>query len=278
MVEVDASYTKPFVTDTIYIAPGQTTNALLKADQSPSKKYLIGMSSFMDAPSVAVDNTTNYGLLRYNGGPLGSRLVLTTMPPINATKAQLNFSNALRSLNSKKYPAQVPLTIDHSLLFTTGVGVNPCATCLNGSKLVGNINNVTFVMPSIALLQAYYYNISGVFTDDFPSKPPTNFDYTIANYTGGLATMNGTKVYRLSYNATVQVVLQDTSIIAPESHPLHLHGTNFFVVGMGTGNYNATKDFKNFNLVDPVERNTIDVPTGGWTAIRFRADNPGIVT
>ncbi|KMT18262.1 hypothetical protein BVRB_2g024280 [Beta vulgaris subsp. vulgaris] len=276
VVEVDASYTKPFVTDTIYIAPGQTTNALLKADQSPSKKYLIGMSSFMDAPSVAVDNTTNYGLLRYNGGPLGSRLVLTTMPPINATKAQLNFSNALRSLNSKKYPAQVPLTIDHSLLFTTGVGVNPCATCLNGSKLVGNINNVTFVMPSIALLQAYYYNISGVFTDDFPSKPPTNFDYTIANYTGGLATMNGTKVYRLSYNATVQVVLQDTSIIAPESHPLHLHGTNFFVVGMGTGNYNATKDFKNFNLVDPVERNTIDVPTGGWTAIRFRADNPGV--
>ena len=31
-----------------------------------------------------------------------------------------------------------------------------------------------------------------------------------------------------------------------------------------------------FNLIDPVERNTIGVPNGGWTAIRFRADNPGI--
>ncbi|KAL0309872.1 UNVERIFIED_CONTAM: Laccase-17 [Sesamum radiatum] len=31
----------------------------------------------------------------------------------------------------------------------------------------------------------------------------------------------------------------------------------------------------NFNLVDPVERNTIGVPSGGWVAIRFLADNPG---
>ncbi|XP_021866991.1 laccase-4 [Spinacia oleracea] len=275
VVEVDASYTKPFITDTIYIAPGQTTNALLKADQSPERKYLIGMSSFMDSP-VAVDNSTNYGLLRYKPSLGGSPFVLTAMPSLNATQAQRNFIHSLRSLNSKKYPAKVPLSIDHSLFFTMGVGVNPCATCLNGSKLVGNINNVTFVMPTISLLQAHYYNISGVFTDDFPGKPLISFDYTTVNYTGSLATMNGTKVYRLPFNATVQVVLQDTSIIAPESHPIHLHGTNFFVVGTGIGNYDATKDSINFNLVDPVERNTIDVPTGGWTVIRFLADNPGV--
>lgn len=29
-------------------------------------------------------------------------------------------------------------------------------------------------------------------------------------------------------------------------------------------------------LVDPPERNTVGVPTGGWSAIRFRADNPGV--
>jgi laccase len=27
--------------------------------------------------------------------------------------------------------------------------------------------------------------------------------------------------------------------------------------------------------VDPVERNTVGVPAGGWVAIRFLADNPG---
>jgi laccase len=30
-----------------------------------------------------------------------------------------------------------------------------------------------------------------------------------------------------------------------------------------------------FNLIDPVERNTVTVPAGGWVAIRFLADNPG---
>lgn len=273
VVEVDASYTKPFKTDTIYIAPGQTTNALLRADQAPGK-YLIAISSFMDAP-VTVDNLTNYGLVQYKTDQLGSPLVLPAMPALNATASQLNFINALRSLNSKQYPANVPLSIDHSLFFTIGVGVNPCSTCLNGSRLVADINNVTFNMPTVSVLQAHYYKISGVFTDDFPANPPASFNYT-GNFTGSLATLNGTKVYRLPFNATVQLVLQDTSIIAPESHPTHLHGFNFYVVGMGRGNYDPSKDPKNFNLIDPVERNTVDVPTGGWTAIRFRADNPGV--
>jgi laccase len=69
--------------------------------------------------------------------------------------------------------------------------------------------------------------------------------------------------------------MQDTGIISPENHPIHLHGFNFFAVGRGVGNYNPKTDTKKFNLVDPVERNTIGVPSGGWVAIRFRADNPG---
>ncbi|KAF5778898.1 putative laccase [Helianthus annuus] len=68
----------------------------------------------------------------------------------------------------------------------------------------------------------------------------------------------------LPFNTSVELVLQDTSILGVESHPLHLHGFNFFVVGQGFGNYDPNKDPKNFNLVDPIERNTVGVPTGGW--------------
>ncbi|XP_020240227.1 laccase-17 [Cajanus cajan] len=49
-----------------------------------------------------------------------------------------------------------------------------------------------------------------------------------------------------------------------------------FVVGQGFGNFDPNKDPANFNLVDPVERNTVGVPSGGWVAIRFLADNPGV--
>ncbi|XP_038685610.1 laccase-4-like [Tripterygium wilfordii] len=273
VVEVDASYTKPFQTDTIFIGPGQTTNALLTADKDTGK-YLITISPFMDT-TVAVNNLTAFAFLRYKGTPAFPPTTLTSTPPINATAITTKFINSLRSLNSEQYPAKVPITIDHSLFFTIAVGVNPCATCANGSRVVADVNNVTFIMPTTALLQAHYYNISGVFTDDFPANPPIPFNYT-GNPPSNLATNNGTKLYRVSYNSTVQVVIQGTSLIAPENHPTHLHGFNFFQVGKGVGNFDPTKDPKSFNLVDPVERNTIGVPTGGWTAIRFRADNPGV--
>ncbi|XP_060202254.1 laccase-4-like [Lycium barbarum] len=281
VVEVDATYVKPFKTDTIVIAPGQTTNVLINANKN-SGKYMVAASPFMDAP-IAVDNVTAIATLHYpatlGGNNPTTTLTSTSTPPKNATPVANNFLDSLRSLNSQKYPAKVPLNIDHSLLFTVGLGVNPCPTCKqgNGSRVVASINNVTFTMPTTALLQAHYFGIKGVFTTDFPANPPVVFNYTSTTVPpANMGTTNGTKVYRLPYNATVQLVLQDTGLIAPENHPLHLHGFNFYQVGKGLGNYNSKTDPKNFNLVDPVERNTVGVPAGGWVAIRFRADNPGV--
>ncbi|KAB2060173.1 hypothetical protein ERO13_A11G328800v2 [Gossypium hirsutum] len=275
VVEVDATYVKPFKIDTVVIAPGQTTNVLLSADQS-SGKYLVAASPFMDAP-VAVDNLTATATVHYSGTLANTPTTLTAPPPKNATAVANKFINSLRALNSKQFPALVPQTIDHSLYFTVGLGINPCPTCKagNGSRAVASVNNLTFTMPTTALLQAHFFNISGVFTTDFPANPPHKFNYSGTPPTN-LQTMTGTKVFRLAYNSTVQLVLQDTGIIAPENHPIHLHGFNFFSVGKGLGNYNPKTDPQNFNLVDPVERNTIGVPAGGWVAIRFRADNPGV--
>ncbi|CAM8973971.1 unnamed protein product [Rhodiola kirilowii] len=277
VVEVDATYVKPFQIDTIVIAPGQTTNALITTDKNTGK-YLVSASPFMDAP-IAVDNNTAIATLDYKGTlSTTTATTLTSLPPLNATPVANNFLDALRSLNSKTYPAKVPQKVDHQLLFTVGLGINPCPSCKagNGSRVVASINNVTFVMPTTALLQAHYFKNKGVFTTDFPGNPPTPFNYT-GTPPQNLATMNnGTKVYRLSYNSSVELVLQDTGIIAPENHPVHLHGFNFFAVGKGLGNYNPKTDRSIFNLVDPVERNTISVPSGGWVAIRFIADNPGV--
>ncbi|KAK4275193.1 hypothetical protein QN277_018319 [Acacia crassicarpa] len=273
VVEVDAVYTKPFKTDTIVIAPGQTTNVLLTTNKATGR-YLVAASPFMDAP-ILVDNRTAQATIHYSGTLSSTITTLTSLPPKNATPVATKFTDSLRSLNSNTYPAKVPLKIDHSLFFTSSLGVNPCATCVNGSRVVADFNNVSFVMPKISLLQAHFFNISGVFTDDFPAKPPVMFNFT-GTQPANFATKTGTRLYRLPYNSTVELVLQDTGMIAPENHPIHLHGFNFFVVGRGIGNFNPKKDPKNFNLVDPVERNTVGIPAGGWTIIRFRADNPGV--
>ncbi|CAB4268517.1 unnamed protein product [Prunus armeniaca] len=274
VIEIDAVYIKPFASQVILIAPGQTTNVLVQANQVPGR-YFMAARPFMDAP-VSVDNKTATAILQNKGIPNSVQPALAQLPALNNTAFALNYHARLRSLNSAQYPANVPLKVDRHLFYTIGLGINPCTTCLNGTQLTASLNNITFVMPQIGLLQAHYLNTKGVFTTDFPDRPPIPFNYTCAPLTANLATKLGTRLNKIAFNSTVELVLQDTNLLTVESHAFHLQGYNFFVVGTGIGNFDPKKDPAKFNRVDPHERNTVGVPTGDWTAIRFRADNPGV--
>ncbi|KAE9461083.1 hypothetical protein C3L33_07012, partial [Rhododendron williamsianum] len=283
VVEADAVYIKPFRTETLVIAPGQTTNVLLKTKPNPpvnssflmaARPYFTGRGTF--------DNSTVAGILQYGiGNPSPKNLPVPILPPINATAFVANFSSKFRSLANSQFPANVPQTVQKRFFFTVGLGTNPCPknqTCrgpTNTTKFTASMNNVSFILPTTALLQSYFTRrTNGVFTTNFPTTPLVQFNYT-GTPPNNTNVMNGTEVVVLNFNTTVEVVLQDTSILGAESHPLHLHGHNFFVVGEGSGNFDPNKDPAKFNLVDPVERNTVSVPSGGWSAIRFRSDNPG---
>ncbi|KAK7255783.1 hypothetical protein RIF29_29202 [Crotalaria pallida] len=284
VVEADASYTKPFDTDTLLIAPGQTTNVLLKTKPySPNATFLIAARPYFTGQGT-FDNSTTAGILHYKHHTLVKNLTLLkpTLPPINATNFVANFTRKFRSLGSEKFPTNVPQKVDKRFFFTVGLGTNPCpknTTCQgpsNTTKFSASVNNISFILPSVSIMQAYYSGKSNsVFNTDFPTSPLNTFNYT-GTPPNNTNVSNGTKLVVLKFNTSVELVLQDTSILGAESHPLHLHGYDFFVVGQGFGNYNQSKDPSNFNLVDPVQRNTAGVPSGGWIAIRFRADNPGV--
>ncbi|GFY90216.1 laccase 11 [Actinidia rufa] len=274
VVEIDAVYTKPFTTQALFIGPGQTTNVLVSANQAPGR-YFMATRPFLDVP-IPIDNKTATAILQYKSIPNTVLPKLPRLPAPNDTKFALGYDENLKSLNSQQFPAKVPLKVDRTLFYTIGLGINPCPTCVNGTRLTASLNNISFVMPQIGLLQAHYFNMTGVFGTDFPDRPPMPFNYTGAPLTANLKTSQGTRLSRIAFNATVELVLQDTNLLTVESHPFHLHGYNFFVVGTGIGNYDPAKDPAKYNLVDPPERNTVGVPTGGWTAIRFRADNPGV--
>lgn len=289
VVEADATYVKPFETETLQITPGQTANVLLKTKpEYPNATFLMAARPYFTGQGT-FDNSTTVGILEYkrpiNHTSLKKLPVFKpTLPPINATGFVTNFTRKFRSLANTKFPASVPQTVDRKFFFTVGLGTSPCpknTTCQgpNGTKFAASVNNISFTLPSTALLQAYFNGQSnGVYTTDFPTTPLIPFNYTGTPLTTPNETMviNGTRVVVLSFNTSVELVMQDTSILGAESHPLHLHGYNFFVVGQGFGNYDTNKDPANFNLVDPVERNTVGVPAGGWVAIRFFADNPGL--
>ncbi|KAK3426129.1 hypothetical protein EUGRSUZ_F02651 [Eucalyptus grandis] len=194
--------------------------------------------------------------------------------------ASVNFTGRLRSLASGEHPVPitVPQTVTHKFLSTISVNTFPCAkdSCAgrHGSRLAASMNNISFASPSIDILQAYYNRIKGVYGDQFPSKPPLKFNYTAEYLPLALETpRNGTLVKVLEYNATMEMVLQGTNVVAGTDHPMHLHGTSFYVVGWGFGNFHK-KDPKRYNLMDPPLQNIIAVPKSGWAAVRFQAFNP----
>jgi laccase len=285
VVDVDAAYVKPFHTDVVLITPGQTTNVLLRAEPDagcPTATHLMLARPYGTGQPGTFDNTTVAAVLEYAppGHIKSLPLFRPSLPALNDTAFAANYSAKLRSLATPDYPANVPRGVDRSFFFAVGLGTNPCPanqTCQgpNGSMFTASMNNVSFDMPTTALLQAHYGNIAGVYTTDFPAAPLEPFNYT-GTPPNNTNVSNGTKVVVLQYNTSVEVVLQDTSILGAESHPLHLHGFDFFVVGQGFGNYDSSKDPAKFNLIDPVQRNTVGVPAGGWVAIRFFADNPGV--
>ncbi|CAI9763924.1 unnamed protein product [Fraxinus pennsylvanica] len=279
VVGSDGSYTKPFKSDYITISPGQTIDLLLEANQNPSHYY---MASRVYASAGLYDNTTTTAIVQYRGNftPPASPL-LPSFPDFNDTNASVNFTRQLKSLANKKYPVDVPLNVTTKLSFTLSINLIPCAndSCEGpfNDRLSASVNNITFQLPRVDILQAYYRRIRGVYGNDFPNNPPFQFNYTQDFVPRDLWTpQNGTDVVVLRYNSTVELVFQGTNTVAGIDHPMHLHGYSFYVVGSGFGNFDKDKDPLNYNLVDPPLMETIAVPRNGWTAIRFKANNPGV--
>ncbi|KAL4291033.1 hypothetical protein GQ457_14G026400 [Hibiscus cannabinus] len=287
VVGADASYTKPFTTSVIMLGPGQTTDVLIKGDQPPARYYMAARA-YQSARNAAFDNTTTTAILEYKSAPCPAKKginapkpIMPPLPAYNDTNTVTAFSQSFRSLRK----AEVPTEIDENLFFTVGLGLNNCppnfpsSRCQgpNGTRFTASMNNVSFVFPqTISLLQAHQQGIPGVFTTDFPGTPPLQFDYT-GNVSRSLyQPVPGTKLYKLKYGSRVQIVLQGTSIVTPENHPIHLHGYDFYFVAEGFGNFDPKTDTSKFNLIDPPLRNTAAVPVNGWAVIRFVADNPGV--
>jgi hypothetical protein len=64
-------------------------------------------------------------------------------------------------------------------------------------------------------------------------------------------------------------------------HPLHFHGYKFWLLGSEYGvqakpaTFNPDTDWGKLNFVDPPMRDSYDMPSFGWVAVRWVANNPG---
>ncbi|CDO98372.1 unnamed protein product [Coffea canephora] len=292
VVEIDAVYTKPFTTKAIMIAPGQTTNVLLTANQKPDSTGMFVLAARPYLTSIfPFDNSTTIGFLKYKTTksketvelPLPPYTLPSNLPALQDTEFATEFAKQLRSLGSAQYPCKVPKKVHKQVITTIGLNLQECTpnkTCkgFRNQRFLASMNNQSFIRPPISILECHYKNLSmaNLFSN-FPEKPPVPFNYTGVNpLTENMNAEFGSKLVVVPYGTRLEIVLQDTNFLNPENHPIHVHGHNFFIVGRGFGNFDAEKDPLHYNLVDPPERNTVAVPIGGWAALRIHADNPGV--
>ncbi|KAF7843995.1 laccase-6 [Senna tora] len=280
IVEADAEYTKPFTTDTVMLGPGQTVNALVTADQTVGK-YSMVVAPYKSGRIVNYQNISAIAHFHYIGSAPDSLYLPAKLPKLDDNLAVKTVMDGLRSL----YKVNVFREVDENLFITIGLNVQKCHSetpkencqSINNGIMAASMNNISFVQPRLSVLEAYYKNIKGSYTEDFPDAPLKFYDFVYGapnNIPYDTQSMNGTRTKVLEYGSKVQLILQDTGTVNIENHPIHFHGYSFYVVGYGTGNYNPQT--AQFNLVDPPYMNTIGVPVGGWAAIRFVADNPGV--
>lgn len=270
VVEADGHYVEPFETRNLYIYSGETYSVLVKANQNPSRNYWMTTNVVSRKPATP----TGLAILSYYPNyPKKSPPTLPTTGPLwNETAERLAQSLSLKA--HKNFTHTPPLTSDKVIVLLN-----------TQNKIDGvyrwSLNNVSFSLPHTPYLVALKENVNlnRVFDQN---PPPENYDfknYDIYSVAKNVNATSSNGIYRLRFNSTVDVILQNANTMTvnnSETHPWHLHGHDFWVLGYGTGKFDIKKDVGKYNLVNPIMKNTVPVHPYGWTALRFRADNPGV--
>ncbi|KAI5574561.1 hypothetical protein BDE02_10G152600 [Populus trichocarpa] len=268
VVEADGNYVEPFAIRNLYIYSGETYSVLVKADQDSSRNYWATINVVARKPA------TPTGLAIFNYYPNHPQkqppTVPTTGPLWNDTTSRLAQSLAFKARQG--FINTPPVTSDRVIVLLN-----------TQNKIDGHfkwsLNNLSLILPQTPYLIALRENLTDAFVQD---PPPDGYDfanYDIHSVAKNVNAASSNRIYRLRFNSTVDVILQNANSMTvnnSETHPWHLHGHDFWVLGYGTGKYNLSCDWRKYNVVNPIMKNTAPLHPYGWTALRFRADNPGV--
>ncbi|XP_055902686.1 uncharacterized protein LOC129938892 [Eupeodes corollae] len=147
----------------------------------------------------------------------------------------------------------------------------------NGNPvLTPQLNHISMTMPSLPLMPARDKIDDSMFCNE------TTFQQQGIDCRKDFCKCH--HVLQVPLDAVVELILVDEGIAYDANHPFHLHGNAFRVIGLDRVGKNVTIEqikemdrlgqlHRNFNR--PPVKDTVTVPDGGYTIIRFKADNPG---
>ncbi|XP_071552768.1 LOW QUALITY PROTEIN: uncharacterized protein [Panulirus ornatus] len=281
----------PITADSLVMYSGERFDVILEADQ-PVDNYWMRVNGLIDCEQ---NQCVQGAVLRYDGAPEtepASPLVYDPTYPPGVVVNPLNSGggvpeeltmidlDALDDPNSSVLAPQVDkqfyLGFDFKQVNNT-LFYNPDLYPYNGVSEEWRINtpqlnDVTFVFPDAPPL----------------SQPDASRQHTFCRY-GEPPSCEGdfcscTYVLEVALGETVEMVLVDQGNIGDENHPYHLHGYVFHVVAMGRlGSTTSVAEVAALDaaggitrkLKNAIKKDTVTIPDGGYTIIRFTADNPG---
>ncbi|KAH9295256.1 hypothetical protein KI387_038844 [Taxus chinensis] len=268
VVEADGHYVEPVEVDNLDVYSGESYSVLITANQDPSQNYWAGVNVRGRQPKTP----TGVAVLNYLPNP--SARLPAAAPPQSPLWNDYAYSRALakKFVALKGYEELPPLQSHRQLILLN------TQNKINGYTKWA-INNISLLPPPTPYLAAMKYKIKGAYDTTPPPDVYTPRTYNISIPPPNPNAVEGNGVYVFKSNSVVDVILQNANTLTAnnsEIHPWHLHGHDFWILGYGEGVFDPAKDTKNYNTVNPPLRNTVPVFPYGWTALRFKADNPGV--
>lgn len=227
----------PYTTDALSVSIGQRYDVIVEANAASDNYWL--RAQWVSACSTNGNPDDITGIVRYDADSTADPTSSSTV-----TTAQTCGDEPLESL--------VPhLSLDVTDLTTTTLEELNFATGGAWFQWTLNGSNLALDWESPTLLQIIDGNTS------FP------LDYNVVS-------VDKTKTDGSS-EWVVLVIEDDTGFGI--THPIHLHGHDFWVLAQTTGTYSG--DQSAFNLANPPRRDVASLPANGYLAIAFELDNPG---
>ncbi|RMD43863.1 hypothetical protein DV735_g1183, partial [Chaetothyriales sp. CBS 134920] len=291
ITEVDGTDVLPTQTNTLLINPAQRYSIILTANQTGADSFWLraGMNAHCFASIVGVEQTEVYGIVHY--GP--STNPSSTLPKVERPPAPRRGECSDLKLESFHPVDQIaaPARPDASFYIRTNfeIGAHRLSRgFFNSSSLRPDMRSPT-LHRMVSGIEAF--NTSFNILEPPPDIPTTIFGPHPFPPLKDKIGVN-TRAYDWSRELVVQTPETDKVVdlifanFDDGSHPLHLHGHKFFVLGQGKGYpprsilnlavEDATAEASELDLSNPLRRDTAIIDAYGWIHLRIVLDNPGL--
>ncbi len=239
VIEVDLVDTKRAPADSLFLTPGQRYSVLIRTKATTTLNFPI--NAMMEQSMFYQPSVSPYvsGYLVYDAA---------NKNPVPVQKATYN---DLDDFTLEPIVPLAPVSAGHvfnrDIVFETIGGIN-----------YASFNGISYQPPTVPTM---FTAISAAKS----ANPATAFDPTI------YGAHTNTEILKSGENVRIIINNYDSG-----PHPIHVHGHAFQLLARSSaGFFNATTVLPALPA-NPMRRDVVQVPTGGYVILGFKADNPGV--